>query len=100
MPNSVSLPLWGSAPQAQQRAIPIAPVLRCHVWLLSSGELRAGLVNAAVGVDVEMVVVVKLAVTSCGPVQINLRDAVMPQGDKFGRASLPSAAVLMIFAFA
>ena len=70
------------------------------------GELRAGLVNTAVGVDVEMVVVVKLAVTSCGPVQIDLRDAVVPQGDKFGeRVSAsplygPSAAVLMIFAFA
>lgn len=49
------------------------------------GELRAGLViNTAVGVDVEMVVVVKLAVTPGGPVQIDLRDAVVPQGDKFG----------------
>lgn len=48
------------------------------------GELRAGLVNAAVGVDVEMVVVVKLAVTPGGPVQIDLRDAVVSQGDKFG----------------
>ena len=49
------------------------------------GELRAGLVNAAaVGVDIEMVVVVKLAVTPGGPVQIDLRDAVVPQGDKFG----------------
>ena len=42
------------------------------------------MVNTAVGVDVEMVVVVKLAVTSCGPVQIDLRDAVVSQGDKFG----------------
>ena len=48
------------------------------------GELRAGLVNAAVGVDVEMVVVVKLAVTPSSPVQIDLRDAVAPQGGKFG----------------
>ena len=49
------------------------------------GELRAGLVNAAaVGVDIEMVVVVKLAVTPGGPVQIDLRDAVVSQGDKFG----------------
>ena len=48
------------------------------------GELRAGLVNTAVGVDIEMVVVVKLAVTPGGPVQIDLRDAVVSQGDKFG----------------
>ena len=48
------------------------------------GELRAGLVNAAVGVDIEMVVVVKLAVTPGGPVQIDLRDAVASQGGKFG----------------
>ncbi|WP_418804157.1 hypothetical protein [Phascolarctobacterium faecium] len=48
------------------------------------GELRAGLVNAAVGIDIEVVVVVQLAVTSCCPVQIDLRDAVAPQGGKFG----------------
>ncbi|WP_287556519.1 hypothetical protein [Phascolarctobacterium sp.] len=43
------------------------------------GELRAGLVNTAVGVDIEMVVVVKLEVR---------------------RVWLLSAAVLMMFAFA
>ena len=43
------------------------------------GELRAGLVNAAVGVDIEMVVVIKLAVTPGGPVQIDLRDALCPR---------------------
>ena len=48
------------------------------------GELRAGLVNTAVGIDVEMVVVVKLALTPGSPVQIDLRDAVVSQGDKFG----------------
>ena len=36
------------------------------------GELGAGLVNAAVGVDVEVVIVVKLAVASCRPVQVDL----------------------------
>ena len=49
------------------------------------GELRAGLVNAAaVGVDIEVVVVIDLPVAACRPVQIDLRDAVVPQGDKFG----------------
>ena len=64
------------------------------------GELRAGLVNAAVGVDVEMVVVVKLAVMSCGPVQIDLRDAVESQRVSASPLYGPSAAVLMMFAFA
>ncbi|MCD7875192.1 MAG: hypothetical protein LUH17_09695, partial [Acidaminococcaceae bacterium] len=36
------------------------------------GELGTGLVNAAVGVDVEVVIVVKLTVASCRPVQVDL----------------------------
>ena len=40
------------------------------------GELRAGLVNAAVGVDIEVVVVIDLPVAACRPVQVELRDMI------------------------
>ena len=83
MPNSVSLPLWGSAAGAAESDTDSAGIAVPRM-AFKLGELRAGLVNTAVGVDVEMVVVVKLAVTPGGPVQIDLRDAVVSQGDKFG----------------
>ena len=59
------------------------------------GELRAGLVNTAVGVDIEMVVVVKLAVTSSA--DRSARCGCAP-GRQVRRVWLLSAAVLMIFA--
>ena len=40
------------------------------------GELRAGLVNTAVGVDIEVVVVIDLPVAACRSVQVELRDMI------------------------
>ena len=86
LPNSVFLPavMWQRAVGAAESDTDSAGIAVPRM-AFKLGELRAGLVNAAaVGVDIEMVVVVKLAVTPGGPVQIDLRDAVVPQGDKFG----------------
>ena len=82
--NQDPCPLCGSAPQAQQESDTDSAGIALPRMAFKLGELRAGLVNTAVGVDIEMVVVVKLAVTPGGPVQIDLRDAVVSQGDKFG----------------
>ena len=62
------------------------------------GELRAGLVNTAVGVDIEMVVVVKLAVTPAVSADRSARCGCVP-GRQVRRAWLLSAAVLMMFAW-
>lgn len=39
------------------------------------GQAVAGAVNGAVGVDVQMVIVIDLSIAACRPVQIDLRDA-------------------------